>query len=175
MRLLRQLAKFPHRNIVKHKGCAVRDGRVLALCLEKYQYTLDEAMNDEQLRIRLDGSLIMASLRSDVAHLRSLSICHNDILPRNVMFDSNNEAVLIDFDSSMPLGSKLLKAGIACRIDGDVSEFSSKPHDMVAQMRIEKCLNDEGDRRVRQLNSLRLFYTAGRETFEGWAPMSDSC
>lgn len=45
--------------------------------------------------------------------MHTLGYGHNDINPRNILFDKNGTAVLIDFDSCCPLGEKLgTKSGI---------------------------------------------------------------
>ncbi|KAJ3495878.1 hypothetical protein NLG97_g3069 [Lecanicillium saksenae] len=52
---------------------------------------------------------IMRSIREAVVHIHSLGYAHNDISASNIMFDKDNNAVLIDLDSCVPLGEKIKK------------------------------------------------------------------
>lgn len=42
-----------------------------------------------------------------IYHMHLLGYGHNDINPRNTMFDTDGRAVISDFDSCRPLGQKL--------------------------------------------------------------------
>lgn len=141
-RTFRLLSKTPHPNIAKYMGCVVHDDRVIALCIEKCDHNLSEAVREENLRTKLDAKLVMNSLRSAVAHLHSLGLCHNDINPRNVMFDSNDKIVLIDFDSCIPENHKLLKCGTPDWVDVDI-EVSSKRHDLIALDKVSQFLDKQ--------------------------------
>lgn len=66
----------------------------------------------------------MADLRSAVQHLHKLGFCHNDINSSNIMFDEQDEVVLIDFDSCAAEGEKLMK------------QFSSKQNDVEALKKV---------------------------------------
>ena len=105
--VLEHLKASPHPNLAAYYGCVARAGRITHLCLQRYEYSLanlaTSALPVAQTQRLLDG------LRAAVAHLHSLGLAHNDINPYNVCVDDNGEAVLIDFDSCLPFGKKLMK------------------------------------------------------------------
>jgi serine/threonine protein kinase len=46
----------------------------------------------------LDADKCWNGIKDGVEHLHSLGIIHNDLNPRNVMLDSEDTPVIIDFD-----------------------------------------------------------------------------
>lgn len=65
-------------------------------------------MADRQLLGR-DPTEVLNEVEKGIRHLHSLHLVHNNIIPANIMFDSNNAAGLIDFDSCRPVGATLGK------------------------------------------------------------------
>ncbi|KAH8726236.1 hypothetical protein GQ44DRAFT_705986 [Phaeosphaeriaceae sp. PMI808] len=76
-KMLEQIERNPHPNIVRYHGCQVYRGRIVGLVLERYPCTLEERMRngggDVNLEVCFDG------LKSGVMHLHSLGLAHNDI------------------------------------------------------------------------------------------------
>ena len=103
------LRKNLHPNIAQYLGCVVQGGRINGLCFLKYNMTLADRLKDHD-RL-LDADKFWNGIKDGVEHLHSLGIIHNDLNPRNVMLDSNDTPVIIDFDSCRREGEKLLKAG----------------------------------------------------------------
>lgn len=66
----------------------------------------------------------MDSIQAAVKHLHSLGYAHNDISARNIVFDSNGIAVLVDLDSCVPIGEKVKKGGVVGGWSG--SHFSGR-------------------------------------------------
>ncbi|KAG5991209.1 hypothetical protein E4U52_003907 [Claviceps spartinae] len=79
--------------------------------------TLRERMNEST---DFDKDLFIDGIERGIRHLHSLGIVHNDINPRNVMFDELDRPIIIDFDSWQREGQKLgYKAGtLDWRIEG---------------------------------------------------------
>jgi serine/threonine protein kinase len=100
------LKDHPHRNICVYYGC-VRNGDYLsAICLKKYGRSLQEAVwkGDPTL----DHAAILAGISKGLRFLHeTLGLVHNDINPSNIMLDDMGEAVIIDFDSCMPIGQNI--------------------------------------------------------------------
>lgn len=106
--LLKVLRESPHKHLANYIGCIVSRNRVTALCFQKYVETLGHRVREG---IHVDIDTCMADVRSAISHLHSLGFAHNDVNPENVMFDSDDVAVLLDFDASKQFGEVLLKAG----------------------------------------------------------------
>lgn len=137
--LFKALRDSPHKNLTKYLGCVVKQGHVTAFCLPKYVETLGHRVR-QKLYVDVDSCL--ADIRSAVLHLHSLGFAHNDINPENIMFDSEDVTVLIDFDASMPLGQNLLKAGTYGWNDNH-SEVSDQANDFYALEQLEFYLLNE--------------------------------
>ncbi|CAJ2512807.1 Uu.00g009260.m01.CDS01 [Anthostomella pinea] len=111
----------PHPNIATYHGCRAVHGRASALCFNKYEKTLLEAMNPQGLNKRhfmssgrpLVGHGILRALDQllgGIRHLHSLDLVHNDIAPANIMWDETHQTlVLIDFGSCRHVGEQLRK------------------------------------------------------------------
>jgi hypothetical protein len=100
------LKHHPHPNICVYYGC-VRDGdHFTALCLKKYRRSLRDAIQNGdgafEPRTVLDGISKGLHFLHD-----TLGIAHNDINPSNIMLDDQGNAVIIDFDSCIPIGQEI--------------------------------------------------------------------
>ncbi|KAL4791037.1 kinase-like protein [Aspergillus venezuelensis] len=114
------LKRKPHANIAVYYGCQEKKGRVSALCFKRYKTTLHLKVNPGHLNKnmfrerRVVDDTVKASLNGILAgikHLHSLGLVHNDINPSNIMFDEDNNPVLIDFGSCRRLGENLYETG----------------------------------------------------------------
>ena len=54
----------------------------------------------------LDEERIVSDVMAGLAFLHSIGLVHDDINPHNIMLDDGGRAVIIDFDSCVPLGSR---------------------------------------------------------------------
>lgn len=108
--VLEKLRGHPHPNIAQYFGCVVRDGRITQICLKRYQCSLadyvERPLSQQQRREIFEG------VADAVKHLHSLGLAHNDICPHNVCVDGDGSPKIVDFDSCLPFGEKLLK-GVA--------------------------------------------------------------
>ncbi|KAK6425388.1 hypothetical protein LTR95_016260 [Oleoguttula sp. CCFEE 5521] len=104
---LEKLSKHPHPNIVEYFGCIVKDARITQLCLKRYFCSLadyaEHRVPDSQ------REKIFHDVSSAAKHLHSLGLAHNDISPENVCIDNQGNAAIIDFDSCLPVGQRLVK------------------------------------------------------------------
>lgn len=105
----RILRNNPEEHAAVYLGCLVRDGHVIGFFLEKYDMTLQVRMDDPVPRV--ERVKWLHDLRTTVAHLHTLGLCHNDINPMNVMLRDDGEVVLIDYDSCQAEGEELHKVG----------------------------------------------------------------
>ncbi|KAI0973625.1 kinase-like domain-containing protein [Xylaria arbuscula] len=102
------LKNHPHPNVAQYLGCIEKDNKIHGICFVKYKITLADHLAKGY---PIDVDHCMAGLEKAVSHLHSLKLVHNDIKPSNIMFDDNNEPILIDFDSCQYDGQALLKGG----------------------------------------------------------------
>ena len=124
--VLEKLRGHPHPNIAQFFGCVVRDGRITQICLKRYQSSLaDYASRPLSQQQRQE---IFAGVEAAVKHLHSLGLAHNDICPHNVCIDADGRPVIIDFDSCLPFGERLLK-GVAADAYGG-HQVSSAENDL---------------------------------------------
>lgn len=119
---LEKLRKHPHPNIAKYHGCVVKDGRVTQLCLERYPRSLAAAEPDLSER---EVDHILQGVAAGMKHLHDLGLAHNDICLENVCLQDDGIPVLVDFDSCLSFGEKLMK-GTA----GDGEPTSSIKNDL---------------------------------------------
>jgi len=106
--VLERLKKQPHPNIVKYYGCVVtKANRITQLCLKRYYCSLAEYA-DLRFPDRQRES-IFTGVQSAVRHLHELGIAYNDICPQNICIDCDGKPAIVDFDSCLPFGQKLMK------------------------------------------------------------------
>ena len=91
------LQKHPHKNIQTYLGCTNSGGFVTGLCMVKYKETLGVRLKDSSRP--LDVPLCLEGIKAGLDHLHDLGLNHNDIKPDNIMLDSQDVPVLIDFGS----------------------------------------------------------------------------
>lgn len=70
----------------------------------------------------------MRKITSVVYHLHSLGLAHNDLMPLNIIIDSGNDPIIIDFGSCRPFGSTLITGGTSGWMDEDFT-ISAQEHD----------------------------------------------
>lgn len=118
--VLETLKKQPHPNIVTYYGCVVtKANRITQLCLKRYYCSLAEYADlrfpDHQ------RESIFTGVQSAVKHLHGLELAHNDLCPQNICIDSDGNPAIVDFDSCLPFGHRLMKGvaadGVALRSD----------------------------------------------------------
>ncbi|OAQ74428.1 protein kinase domain-containing protein [Purpureocillium lilacinum] len=111
------LKRNPHRHIAFYYGCREVRGRAIGLCFKRYVSTLADRVDPEHLskaafvvssRPNADDRLRegLEGIKQAISHLHALGIVHNDITPANIMLEEDDTMVLIDFDSSRPVGAK---------------------------------------------------------------------
>jgi serine/threonine protein kinase len=111
----------PHPNIAEYRGCEVsREGRITGLCWNKLGDSLMQRVNPNFYGKGifkcnpgiLDGKdSILDKVKAGIRHLHRLGLVHNDINPTNIMFDKDDNPVIIDFDSCTPIGQSLKGVG----------------------------------------------------------------
>jgi hypothetical protein len=125
--VLQKLRGHLHPNIAQYFGCVVRDSRIVQICLKRYQCSLadyaSQPLSEQQRRE------IFTGVEAAVRHLHSLGLAHNDICPHNVCVDEEGRPVIIDFDSCLPFGERLLKGVAAAGAYGGV-QVSGRENDL---------------------------------------------
>lgn len=107
-----EILKHPHPSVAKYHGCFVEDGGIVGLCFAYYTQTITQWLNRETNVTDPDRLACCRALESGIRHLHRLGLAHNDINPSNIVMDSENRPVIIDFDSARPIGEELgSKAG----------------------------------------------------------------
>lgn len=127
--VLERLSKQQHPNVVAYFGCVVKEDRITHICLRRGRCNLVEyheaGISEDQCNV------LLAQIRRGLEHLHSLGIAHNDINPggwlsgrewlmvllievaENICIDDSSNAVIVDFDSALPFGERLLKGKAA--------------------------------------------------------------
>ena len=122
--VLEQLKRHPHPNLVSYYGCVIEDGLITHLCLQRYPHSLGEYVDrgvSEAEKVKIhDG------VRDGIRHLHSFGLAHNDVTPLNVCINDHGEAIIVDFDSCLPFGQRLIK-GIGCEVERDFESAVSRP------------------------------------------------
>lgn len=104
----------PHANLGTYLGCVLHEGRIVQLAFPHYIETL----SDRAARVKEDyfpadkRETCLNGIRDAVKHIHAMGYAHNDISACNIMFDRNENAVLIDLDSCTLIGEELKKGGI---------------------------------------------------------------
>jgi serine/threonine protein kinase len=99
------LRRNPHPNIAKYLGAYVEDQRITGLCFEKYEVTLAERLtNGPEIS---DSEHFLRGIEQGIKHLHGLRLVHNDINLYNIMITSDNQPVIINFDSCRFVGDPL--------------------------------------------------------------------
>ena len=146
------LAKNPHPHIAKYVGCIIEDGFIKGIAYEKYVETLTHKVNPHGLskrcfqygehRLEHGREVLIAQVTKAIHHLHSLSICSNDVKTDNIMLDCHRAAILIDFDSCLPIGASCVDVGRTpgwCDFDMEISEPGN---DLLALAEIREWLSD---------------------------------
>ncbi|KAH8900816.1 kinase-like protein [Thozetella sp. PMI_491] len=131
-----------HPNLVRFHGCRVRQGRITALIIDKYEDNLRDSLRQGKA---IDKDRILNGLDSAVQHLHSLGLAHNDINPGNIMVDENTgEPVLVDFGSSHKIGASMRasRGTPGWTEDDDDYATSKESHDTAGLDKIRKWLNE---------------------------------
>ncbi|KAH7363645.1 kinase-like domain-containing protein [Plectosphaerella cucumerina] len=140
------ILRNPHRNLSSYLGCVVDKGQIVRLAFKAYNKSLSHYYREStevfSTQQRID---CMNQVEAAATHLHSLGYAHNDISPRNIMFDDDGHAILIDMDCCAPLGSPIQKGGLTTGWKGPMTEgqkfsTSSAECDKLAIQGIRDCL-----------------------------------
>jgi len=126
VRVLQLLRNKPHSNIVAYVGCVVKDGLIVGILFKKLDMNLEERCLDTSRPFDVDKCML--EVQSALDHLHSMGYCHNDVKMSNVMVRNDDTAVLIDFDSCLPIDEPLEK-GCTFGWGNDDATVSSKEND----------------------------------------------
>lgn len=159
VKVLERLRKHPQPNLAAYHGCVVKDGRIVHVCLQRYQSNLVDYVLDGKATGR--HAKIVEDFSHGIRHLHSLGLAHNDINPYNVCIDEDGSARIIDFDSCLPFGEPL-KKGVHSTSDNRFP-VSSKENDLHVGMSIIQDFLDTTDDQMGQLH-------AGRFDADGTSP-----
>jgi hypothetical protein len=142
-KVLEQLRGHPHPHIAQYFGCVIKEGRITQICLKRYQFSLaDYAERSLSQQQRQD---IYEGVVAAVKHLHSLGLAHNDICPHNVCVDNEGRPAIVDFDSCLPFGEKLLK-GVAADAYGG-NQVSAAENDLQGLEDFKEFLDSLDDER----------------------------
>ena len=132
------IAQNPHPNIAKYHGCIVEDGFIKGIVFEKYEETLYDKVNPGwvskksfqygEYPLQRGRDAFITEMKSAMDHLHSLGLVHNDIKPTNCMLSFDGTAVLIDFDSCLPIGASCRYVGRTegwCDLEKELSHPSN--------------------------------------------------
>lgn len=136
---LQVISRHPHPGLIKFHGCCVQRGRITGLAQEKHENDLNHHLKEVG---PVDNAAFIETLESAVRHLHSIGLAHNDINPANILVNSDNLPVLVDFGSCREIGEKLT----TCRgtpgwvDDEDDYSTSEMQHDIFAIEKIRAWL-----------------------------------
>ncbi|KAI8954509.1 hypothetical protein F4801DRAFT_605430 [Xylaria longipes] len=135
------LRKHPHPNIARYLGCIIKDGWIKGLAFDKYPVTLGAMLEEET---PFDKDRCIRGIEAGVQHMHGLGLVHNDLNPKNIMMDGG-DPIIIDFDSCMPEGEKLLNGGTMDWADHK-EHFSKRSNDFYSLSKIREALFGRGEK-----------------------------
>jgi serine/threonine protein kinase len=103
-RICEILRQNPHPNVATYFGVIEENNRLTGLCFAKYDATLAQRLATGDIT---DPDHVLLGIKCGIAHLHKLGLIHNDINPQNVMMTSDDNPVIIDFDSCRENGTVL--------------------------------------------------------------------
>ncbi|PBK94379.1 hypothetical protein ARMGADRAFT_991497 [Armillaria gallica] len=106
-RVCETLMKYPHQNVARYYGYVEKDGLMVGLCFKRYGQTLSEAVRTGLIR-REDVEPSLDQIKRGIEHTHGLGLVHNDINPRNILFDVDGKLIIIDFDSCRKQSESML-------------------------------------------------------------------
>ncbi|CZT22192.1 uncharacterized protein RCC_08061 [Ramularia collo-cygni] len=137
---LELLLRTPHPNIARYHGCLAKRGRIVRLVFDRYDMTLKQRLDREEISRHLNIDNLMKQIESALHHLHILGLAHNDLNPMNIMINDSNETLyLIDFGSCRPFGASLITGGTPGWFDEDYS-ISAKENDEIALEKLRSWL-----------------------------------
>ena len=124
IKLCEAMQRNPHANLAEYLGCRVSKIHVTGLCFRKYADSLEERLNPEHLNkcdfkyepgMLKDRDGFVRQLKSAIQHLHFMDLVHNNIYPRNIVFQGqkgskNGEVpVLVDFEQCREVDTEIEK------------------------------------------------------------------
>ncbi|KAH7308558.1 hypothetical protein B0I35DRAFT_442191 [Stachybotrys elegans] len=105
-RVCETILHHPHPNVALYLGCVVADGRITALCFERYSQTVEDQLS---MGRKIDRHHFLTQVQRGLGHLHSLDLVHNFIWPGSIMSaDGHGERfVIINFGLCVRRGSAL--------------------------------------------------------------------
>ena len=98
LKVSESLMTRPHPNIAEYRGAFTLGDRITSLCFKKYEETLVTRIREGKKPLDIEKCL--AGIEKGIKHIHQLDIVHNNISPDNVMLDSEDTPVIIDFKGS---------------------------------------------------------------------------
>lgn len=132
------LRSNPHPNIARYLGCVVENGRITGLCFDRYSMNLSQRLKEGT---PFDRVVCLRGIECGIEHMHTLGLTHNDINPSNIVMDTKDNPVIIDFDSCQrELG---LKAGtVGWAVEGSV--YATRQNDFFGLSKIRNLLMGGG-------------------------------
>ncbi len=131
------LKKQPHPNIAQYHGCLVENGRITGLCFTKYTSDLERTLAKRKDITEGEKLAYSKAIEDGIRHLHQLGLAHNDIKPSNIMMDGE-KPVVIDFDSTRPIGKKLGDKAGTFEWELEGAEFSEPENDLYGLKKIQE-------------------------------------
>jgi len=132
-----QLMRHPHPNICEYRGVIIKGGFVDGLCFQRHRKDLYDCIRDGE---EVDIDDVITSLEQAIKHLHSLGLVHNDVSPSNILLSGTGRAILADFDSCIPRGTRPMKGPTPGW--GRFSRMAEEENDWYGYERIREWLLD---------------------------------
>ncbi|KAJ2892134.1 hypothetical protein MKZ38_010215 [Zalerion maritima] len=150
------LRRHPHPNIAEYHGCEVsRDGRTTGLCWTRLGGSLMQRVNPRFIGKGIfkyrPGSLynkddLLDKIKAGIEHIHRIGLVHNDINPSNIMFDKNDNPLIIDFGSCTPIGYSLEHVGRTYQWFDENVRISTPRNDLDGLEEIREWLREGGSK-----------------------------
>ncbi|KAK3294256.1 kinase-like domain-containing protein [Chaetomium fimeti] len=131
------LKKHPHPNLAQYHGCLVDNGRITGLCFTKYKSDLEKTLSERKDITEKEKLGYIKAIGDGIHHLHQLGLAHNDINPSNIMMDGE-KPVIIDFDSTRPIGEKLGDKAGTFEWELEGAELSEPGNDLYGLNKIQE-------------------------------------
>ena len=98
------LKAHPHPNIAQYLGCRVENGKMVGICLVRYDMDLFQWIRERSRPF--DPRILADGIEDGIEHLHSLGLVHCDINPANILMDDGHP-IITDFDSCRREGERM--------------------------------------------------------------------
>lgn len=100
------IGKNPHPNVVAYHGCIKHGDRLTGLCYTRYDQTLSARIQNYSQK-PFDIEKCLDGILHGISHLHAVGYLHNILHATNIMMDSDDTPVIVNFEACSKEGQEL--------------------------------------------------------------------